>query len=113
MCYGTMYVHIIFNFVVRSKPTKRKILNYVVPRVATHWYVLGIQLLSEKEESELDIIKSNHTDNKDRCMEMFWHWLKVDINASWQQLLEALHSPAVGLPVVAVDLEKILIGSYC
>ena len=42
---------------------------------------------------------------------MFWYWLSTNTNASWQQLIEALQSPGVGLPVVAADLEKMLTGS--
>jgi len=73
---------------------------------------LGIKLFNEEQESHLDVIQSNHaTDNKKCCKEMFWYWLSTNTNASWQQLIEALQSPGVGLPVVAADLEKMLTGS--
>ena len=94
---------------MNSKPTKRKILDHVVPHVTPHWYVLGVKLLKEDQESHLDVLKLNHAgDNQMCCMEMFWHWLSTDTDASWQQLIEALRSPAVELPVVAADLEKVL-----
>jgi len=96
---------------VSSKPSKEKILDHVVAHVTPQWYELGIKLLNEKEESHLDIIKVDNADKKMCCKEMFWHWLSTDTNASWQQLIKALKSPGVGLPVVAADLERILTGS--
>jgi len=97
---------------VSSRPTKQKILDYVVPCVSPNWYDLGVKLLKEKQESHLDVIQSNHAnDNKKCCKEMFWYWLSTNTNASWQHLIEALRSPAVELPVVAADLEKMLTGS--
>ena len=97
---------------MNSKPTKRKILDHVVPHVTPRWYVLGVKLLKEDQESHLDVLKLNHAgDNKMCCMEMFWYWLNTNTDASWQQLIEALRSPAVELPVVAADLEKMFTGS--
>ena len=91
---------------------KQKILDHVVPHVISHWYELGVKLLKEDQEAHLDTIKSNHSsDNKKCCIEMFWYWLSTNTNATWKQLIYALRSPAVELPVVAANLEKILIGS--
>ena len=98
-------------FLVNSKPTKKKLLDYVVARVTPLWHDLGITLFNEDQESHLDIIKSNYTDKKTCCKEMFWHWLKTDTSASWQKLIQALQSPSVELFVVADDLEKMLTGS--
>ena len=84
----------------------------MVPFVAPHWYALGVKLLKEDEESHLDIIESNHAgDNKKCCIDMFRYWLNTNTDANWQQLIEALQSPAVELPVVAADIKAILIGS--
>ena len=96
---------------MNSRPTKRKLLDHVVPYVAPHWYGLGAKLLKEDEESHLDIIESNHAcDNKKCCMDMFRYWLNTNTDANWQQLIEALRSPAVELPVVAADVETMLTG---
>ena len=96
---------------MNSKPTKKKLLEHVVAHVAPHWYDLGITLLNEEQESHIDVIKSNHSGDKmECCKEMFWHWLSTDTSASWQQLIDALRSPAVGLTVVAADLERMLTG---
>ena len=95
-----------------SRPSKKKLLDHVVSRVAPHWYDLGITLLNEDQESHLDVIKSNYTDKKECCKEMFWYWLSTNTSATWKQLLEALRSSGVELPVVAADLEKMLTGTY-
>ena len=83
----------------------------IIPQVAPQWYELGIELLSEDQENHLDIIKSDHSsDHKKCCTEMFWHWLRTDPKASWHQLVTSLRSPAVELPSVAADIEKMLQG---
>ena len=98
---------------MNSKPSKKKLLDHVVPHVSAQWYVVGVKLLKEDQESYLDIIESNHAgDNKKCCIDMFRYWLNTNTSATWKQLIEALRSPAVELPVVATDLEQILIGMY-
>ena len=97
--------------VVKSTPTKNELLDHVIPNVTSRWYILGAKLLKD-QESHLDVIESNHPgDNEKCCMKMFWHWLSTNTDATWQQLIEALRSPAVKLPAVAADLEKMLTGS--
>ena len=94
-----------------SKPT-RKLLDRVIPYVALQWYSLGLKLLNEDQESHLDVIKLDHGgDNKKCCKEMFWYWLSTNPSATWKQLIEALRSSVVELPIVAADLEKMLTGS--
>ena len=84
----------------------------MVPHVSPQWYVLGVKLLKEEQELHLDIIQSDHAgDNKKCCIAMFWYWLCTNTSATWKQLIEALQSPAVELPVVAADLEKMLTGN--
>ena len=96
---------------VNSVPTKRELLN-VIPRVSSQWYGLGLMLLKEEQESHLDIIRSNHAgDKKNCCKDMFWYWLSTNPGATWQELIKALRSPFIGLPVVAANLEKKLIGT--
>ena len=95
-----------------SKPTKKKILDLVVPHVSPKWYDLGIQLLKEDQEAELDIIKADcKSDHKTCCKEMFWYWLKSNPDASWYQLVECLKSPAVELHTLAADIEEIFTGT--
>ena len=96
---------------MNSKPTKEKLLDHVVPHVTPYWYDLGVKLLKEEQESQLDVIEANYADDKKCCKKMFWYWISTNTDASWQKLIEALRSPAVELPVVAADIEKMLTGS--
>ena len=96
---------------VNSKPTKKKLLEYVVPYVSSRWYILGVKLLKEDQELHLEVIKSDHAgDNQMCCMDMFSYWLSTNTDATWKQLIEALESPSVKLTVVAADIEKMSIG---
>ena len=96
---------------VKSKPTKEKLLDYVIPNVTSRWYILGVKLLKD-QDLHLDVIESNHAgDNEKCCMKMFWYWLNTNTDATWLQIIDALRSPAVKLPAVAADLEKMLTGS--
>ena len=93
------------------KPSARKLQRYVIPDVATKWYELGLELLDEKEEHQLNIIKSNYgNDVKKCCLEMFLLWLNTNSDANWYQIVEALKSPGVELSGIAVDLKKKLSG---
>ena len=70
-------------------------------------------LLKENQDSQLDVIKNNHNgDNEKCCKDMLWYWLSANTDASWKQLIDALRSGAVRLPVVADKIEKILLGLY-
>ena len=111
MCNIHLPLHDSNYLIVNSKPTKRKLLDHVIPHVTPHWYDLGIKLLNEEQESQLDIIESNHPDNKKECCKrMFWYWLSTNTDASWQLLIEVLRSPAIELPVVAASIEEMLTG---
>jgi len=83
----------------------------VVPHVTPKWYEFGVQLLKEDQESQLDIIQSNDSDNKARCRNMFWFWLKSTPNANWYHLVECLRSPAVELHTLAADIEIMYKGT--
>ena len=45
------------------------------------------------------------------CSEMFWFWLNAQPNATWQQLIESLKSPAIQLHAVATKIEAMLTGN--
>ena len=98
---------------MNSKPTKKKLLDHVLPYVVPHWYLLGVKLLKEDQVSHLDVIKLDHTgDNRMCCMDMFSYWLSTNTDATWKQLIEALQSPSIKLTVVAAEVEKMLTGTY-
>ena len=97
---------------MKGRPSKRKLANFVVPLVLPHWFEIGIMLLDEDQEQQIDMIKDNNAkDALSGCMEMFWFWLDTHRDATWQDLLNALRSPGVDLRTVATKIEKMLTGN--
>ena len=93
-----------------SAPSRKKLLEFI-PHMAPHWYEIGIQLLNDNQEPQLDVIKSDYgNDHKQCCIQMLWYWLKANSKANWQQLLNSLRSPALELNAVASNIEAILAG---
>ena len=71
---------------------------------------MGIELLDSNDVEELDIIEAEcPTDHKKCCTRMFSLWLKKQPTASWNQLLEALRQPNIGLSTLATKIEEILL----
>ena len=95
---------------VLSRPTRKKILKHVVPHVIDQWYEIGLMLLNEDDESDLNAIKSDNATVTNCCNAMFWLWLDKSADATWQNLIEALKTPSVGLSKVADDLKRMLTG---
>jgi len=100
-----------FLYVANSRPSKKKILDLVVPHVSPKWYELGVYLLKEEQETQLDIIQANYNDKNTCCREMFWYWLKSNPKASWYQLLKCLKLPAVELLTLATEIENKFVAS--
>ena len=59
--------------------------------VADKWRELGIQLLRSDQTNELGIIAANHPqDVVSRCQCVLEKWLETNVDATWNQLIEAL-----------------------
>ena len=71
--------------------------------VATRWYALGVELL-DGDAAVLDVIKTNHQRDDDRCTEMFKTWLEMKTDASWSQLVTALSD--IGLNTAADNVRQ-------
>ena len=73
---------------------------------APNWNSIGIELLKDDNDvRQLSIISLNYpADHKKCCNEMFKYWLGNDPEATWQKLLDALRSQAVGLKVLAHEV---------
>ena len=70
--------------------------------VANNWYTLGVELL-DSNTVVLDVIKTNHQRDDDRCSEMFKTWLEMKPDASWSQLISALTE--INLQTAADNIE--------
>ena len=65
-------------------------LNHLMDLQVSDWYRLGLKL--RLNSYELNIIKKDHPgDTKLQTCEMFDHWLRTQPDASYEQLIRALH----------------------
>ena len=109
------YLHI-RTYVGSDKPTLKLFNHHIRATIAPHWYDLGVELLKEGSVDRLNIIKSDHLQSVEKCCtEMFMYWLRVDKEASWNKLINALQR--LGQNTLAANIKKnILKGifiSYC
>ena len=80
-----------------AKPELHDLMHLQV----SDWSRLGLAL--KLDPYDLDIIKKDHPNNtKSQTCEMFDHWLKTQPDASYKQLIKALHE--VGDERVAISL---------
>lgn len=96
-------------YIGTDKPTLKKLNSLIRDKVASHWYDLGIQLLEDEYIDKLDVIEKNHPGDVDRCCtEMFKYWLKVDPEADWDKLTDALKE--INENSLAAKVKKVLKG---
>ena len=72
-----------------EKPVENEIKDHVVPRWASSWRKLGMQLKMEEDLLQ-NIEKDNANDCEECCNKMLIEWLAMDRNTSWETLLDAL-----------------------
>ena len=60
----------------------------------------------ENSKEKLSIIEADHSNIQKCCREMLQLWLRIATDASWEQLIEILKSPAIGLPVIAENIAQ-------
>ena len=76
----------------------------MVPGAIPHWNSIGIELLNDS--SHIINITNNHpSDHQKCCQQMFAKWLSKNPQATWQNLLDALKSDAVGLNALAYQVK--------
>jgi len=89
----------------RLNPTLKRLQAYVIPRVATDWYKLGVELYKNSDVPQLNAIQGQHPTNFTRaCTEMFNYWLRTYPNATWSKLINALRAPGVQLNTFALEI---------
>ena len=75
--------------------------------VAVKWKEIGVQLLRSNQTHELDIIQVNYPQDVVHCCKcVLKKWLESSVDATWNQLIEALRCPGVGLNYFASELEQ-------
>jgi len=79
------------------------VMRHEARGVAIRWYDLGVELL-DSNTAVLDVIKSSHQRDDDRCSEMFKTWLEMKPDASWSLLVEALFK--IGMNTGAENIKQ-------
>ena len=90
-----------------DRPALKLLNKHVRKGVSFRWHDLGLELLEQEDEDELDEIRKNNPNNESECCKkMFQLWLRKYNNATWLQLIQALQE--VDLNVLANKIEGML-----
>ena len=73
-----------------DRPTLKLLNKFIRNDIAFNWEDLGVELLDEEQRVMLKSIAKNKHNVQGRCTELFEYWLDVDIDASWNKLMNAL-----------------------
>ena len=80
------------NYCVTIEPDMKQMVNIVLPKIATNWKLVAINL--EFENSTIEIIQKRYKDDpEDCCLEMLTDWVTKDHGVgpkTWATLLCAL-----------------------
>ena len=91
-----------------DKPTLQQLHNHVKDKVAARWRNLGVALLEEESRHMLNILEVNFpNDAQERYSRLFDYWLRIDTEASWNTLIDALEQ--IDEKVLAAKLKKDLL----
>ena len=75
--------------------------------VSFRWHDLGLELLEQEDEDELNELRANNPNNESECCKnMFELWLRKHSNATWFQLIQALRE--IDLNTLAHKVERML-----
>ena len=89
------------------KPTLKLLQDHVIPRVASKWHELGIELYKDDDVSRLDTIRKQCPgDFEKACTEMLSYWRQAYENATWNRLIKALKAKGLQLNANALDIMR-------
>jgi len=113
MCVYWYLVLLYFLAIGQSRPTMKVLNKHVIPRVSTKWYDLGLELIDDKYETELETIRTDYRNDGSKmcCQKMFSKWLETRDDASWDHIIEAMRN--IELNSVASDVEQLLVQGEC
>ena len=93
-----------------DRPTIRDLNNFVVPYVGSKWYMLSFQLLDQQYVETIQSLKKDNRSAEECCAEMLTEWLRTESKrATWNRLIDALHSPSIKLHHLANKIQKMLV----
>ena len=94
----------------------RYLNRYVITPIAPIWYDVGLELfeIDSGDEGQLNALKAEQNlSDKERARRMLTHWLQKKTDASWNNLLEVLRLPIIGLSATASEIEEMFSESMC
>lgn len=90
-----------------QKPLLKDLHNIVVPKVASKWHEVGVQLLNQSQLPRLNEIRGTYlSDPQGGCAEMFRIWLEITPGATWNDLIYAITAPGLELLSIADDIHR-------
>lgn len=83
-----------FEYLVTTTPQLKDLYEYITPKYAADWKVMGALL--SLPNGELNAIEAGFPTNvKWCCNKMLEKWLEVDPTASWEKLFTVIESTAI------------------
>ena len=93
-----------------DRPSLKDLYDHVVREVAHKWKDLGVQLLRNDQQKELDIIEKDHPRDAVECCKCVLNkWLDTTTGATWNQLISALKSSTLQLDYLANQIENMMV----
>ena len=90
-----------------KKPTIKQLQKFVIKKVTSKYYELGIELYKDSDVDHLDAIKkASATDLTSGCTDMFKFWLQTYENATWDKLIRALRASGLQQNTIALNIMK-------
>ena len=100
-------------FVFLSIGTEQPALKYLhahlKANITDKWFDIGMQLFDVGDEIVLNTIQTNNSGDANKCTaEMLKLWLDRKPDANWNQLIQTLRMPVIGLNALALKIENML-----
>ena len=71
------------------------------------WFYIGLGL--KVKLGDLEAVEATKANMEDRLLEMIKAWLRKGTNKTWQTVIEALETKAVGHPDIATKIKRSLL----
>ena len=110
VAFVDVITYTLYFFIGTDRPELKYLYRYVRPLIYTHWLEIGIELLGEVNILNLSVIRENNRDDGQICAVKMLHlWLQSSEDASWNELIQVLRQPHMGLSVLASKIENMLV----
>ena len=99
----------VFLSIGTEQPALKYLHGHVKPNITDKWFDIGMQLFDVGDETVLNTIQNNNFGDANKCTaEMLKLWLERNSDANWNQLIQTLRMPVIGLNSLALKIENML-----